>query len=88
MIYVDYFFTCHDRGCKKELVVHGNYRGLVLCDECASDFKRALKNGFPGDYDEETHDRYMEKFGNKKERATKILDEVLKENGIDIDYEE
>jgi len=88
MIYVDYFSRCYDFGCKKELVVPGDYRGLILCPECAFDFKRELQKGFPGGFDKKTYNKFMQKFGNKKERGSRILNEVLKENGIDIDNEE
>jgi len=88
MSYGYYFWPCHDSGCKKEVAVDDINKELILCYSCAEDFKRELKNGFPGGYDEETHDMYMEKFGNKKERASRILDELLKENDDDTDDEE
>lgn len=87
MSYVDYFANCYDTGCKKELVVSGDYRGLILCPECSSGFKLKLQNGFPGEYDEETYDRYIERYGDSKEFINKILDKLLKENGIDVDKE-
>ena len=87
MIYVDYFANCYNPGCKKELVVPGGYRGLVLCPGCASGFKMKLENGFPGKYDEETYDRYIKEYGDSKEFISRILDELLKENDDDTDDE-
>lgn len=85
---VDYFANCYDLGCKKELVVPGDYRGLILCPRCASGFRMKLKYGFPGEYDEETYDRYIEKYGDSKEFINNILDDLLKEDGIDADDKE
>jgi len=85
MIYADYSSTCYDSGCKAELIAHGEYSGIVLCRSCSNDFKIALKNGFPGEYNEETYDRYVEIYGNKKERIERFLDKVWNDEDKDED---
>jgi hypothetical protein len=54
--------------------------GLILKENCKKVLLVVLTK--------KTYNKFMQIFGNKKERERRILNEILKANGIDIDNEE
>jgi len=55
--------------------------GLVLCLECEKRFRKALREGYPGRYDIETFESYIEEHGTSLQEKK----DMWKSLGVDMD---
>ena len=73
MAYSNRLMKCIDPSCSKNVNVFSDHEGPILCSACASRFRQARANGFPGGNDDETYFEFIRIHGTTKDEIRSYL---------------